>query len=383
VPVLALLGIVLAISGLARFAPRAQAPEATATGVVEVALAAALVALELVGGNSLSLRTTADWLDVVLTAAGIAVTAILGREPLAPDDLTAELGRRVGAVLGVSMVEVRFPADHPVGGAVDTHGHPVQVPGDSSPIRTADGAVVALVSPWVSMTSGTEHALAQRLLPLAAHARLNDRLRRQNDELADSRRRLAGAADQERHRVEESLSGSVLRRLDKIGGLLDDTPAPRHALARVRREIADLVDGLDPLRGRTLSAALREDWADRVSLVGTADDVPPAVAATAWWILAEAVTNALKHAPGAHVVVTTATIGDELVVRVADDGPGGADPRGRGLLGAADRAAVVDGRLTIHSDDTGTTLEVRLPTGKGQPLQAVRSAPDPAAVGTP
>ncbi len=225
------------------------------------------------------MRTTADALDVVLALAAIAVTVTLGREPMAPDDLTAELGRRVAAVLGVPSVEVSFPVGDGARSAVDTHGRRIQVHPDQTSIRAADGPVVAFVSPSVSMSQGTEQALAQRLLPLATHAMLNDHLRRQTDELADSRKRLAGAADQERLRIEESLSGSVLQRLDTIAELLDDSPAQREALARVRREIAGLVDGLDPLRGRTLAAALRDDLADRVSLVDAAEvDVPPAVA---------------------------------------------------------------------------------------------------------
>jgi hypothetical protein len=379
-PVLALLGVVLAISGLERLGSRGRAPEATATGAVELALATALIALELLGVDRLSLRSTADALDVVLVVAAIAATVILGREPMNPDDLTAELGRRVAAVLGVASVEVTFPVDDGAG-AVDTHGRRLPVRADSTAIRAADGTVVARVSPMVSPSRATEQALAQRLLPLARHAMLNDHLRRQNDELAESRKRLAGAADQERLRVEESLSGSVLRRLDTIGGLVDDSPAQRVALVRVRREIADLVEGLDPLRGRTLSQALRADLADRVLLVDAAEvDAPPPVARAAWWIVAEAVTNALKHAPGALVVVTVGTDGEDLVVNVTDDGRGGADLQGPGLLGAADRAAIVDGRLSIRSDGSGTRLEARLPMATSQPLAASRSAPDPPAV---
>ena len=165
-PVLALLGVVLAISGFARLASGARAPEVTATGLVEVALAAAFIALELLGADRLSLRTTADALDVVLALAAIAVTVTLGREPMAPDDLTAELGRRVAAVLGVPSVEVSFRVEDGTR-AVDTHGRRIKVHADSAPIRAADGAVVAFVSPSVSMTWGTEQALAQRLLPLA------------------------------------------------------------------------------------------------------------------------------------------------------------------------------------------------------------------------
>ena len=79
---------------------------------------------------------------------------------------------------------------------------------------------------------------------------------------------------------------------------------------------------------------MREDLGDRVFLVDAVEvDAPPAVARAAWWIVAEAVTNALKHARGARVVVAVAADGEQLVVRVTDDGPGGADVRGRGFWG--------------------------------------------------
>jgi signal transduction histidine kinase len=144
----------------------------------------------------------------------------------------------------------------------------------------------------------------------------------------------------------------------------------------VRRELRDLVDGLDPLRGRTLGEALLSLGGRITEVEASASlDPAPAAAQAAWWVVAEAVTNALKHAPGAHVVVRAVRRGSELEVSVADDGPGGADPQGGGLLGIADRAAVAGGRLRVESTGAGTTVRVVLPTG--WPVPATRSAPDP------
>ena len=84
--------------------------------------------------------------------------------------------------------------------------------------------------------------------------------------------------------------------------------------------------------------------------------LPAAVEATAYFVVAEALTNVAKHARAAHAAVT-ARVGDgALEVQVRDDGVGGARPDGSGLLGLRDRLAVLDGRLRIESPADGGTL---------------------------
>ena len=80
------------------------------------------------------------------------------------------------------------------------------------------------------------------------------------------------------------------------------------------------------------------------------------VEATAYFVVAEALTNVAKHARATRVTVTACVEDSILQVRVRDDGVGGALPHGSGLLGLADRLAVLDGQLQVESPINGGTL---------------------------
>jgi signal transduction histidine kinase len=90
----------------------------------------------------------------------------------------------------------------------------------------------------------------------------------------------------------------------------------------------------------------------------------PVVETAAYFVAAEALTNVAKHAAGAAARVVVQRAGDRLVVEVADDGPGGADPGGGGLTGLRHRVEALDGRLTVTSPaGGGTTVRAELPCG--------------------
>jgi signal transduction histidine kinase len=82
----------------------------------------------------------------------------------------------------------------------------------------------------------------------------------------------------------------------------------------------------------------------------------PAVEATAYFVVAEALTNVAKHARAEHARVGASVEDGTLVVRVRDDGVGGTQRDGSGLLGLADRLAVLGGRLDVESPADGGTL---------------------------
>ena len=84
----------------------------------------------------------------------------------------------------------------------------------------------------------------------------------------------------------------------------------------------------------------------------------PAVEAVAYFMVAEALTNVAKHsrASRASVVVEAPRLAGSLTVVVSDDGIGGADPRGAGLAGLADRVSGVDGALSVESPSGGPTI---------------------------
>jgi signal transduction histidine kinase len=92
------------------------------------------------------------------------------------------------------------------------------------------------------------------------------------------------------------------------------------------------------------------------------------VEAIAYSVVAEALTNATRHAGASAVRVVVrreGQRGEHLTVTVADDGRGGADPaRGTGLAGLAERVRAVDGTFHVDSPEGGQTIiSARIPCG--------------------
>jgi signal transduction histidine kinase len=87
------------------------------------------------------------------------------------------------------------------------------------------------------------------------------------------------------------------------------------------------------------------------------------VEVSAYYVIAEALTNAARHAGASAVTVRIDTAGDALLLTVRDDGPGGADfTRGTGLAGLKDRVEALGGRIHLDSPrGAGTTLRAQLP----------------------
>lgn len=223
----------------------------------------------------------------------------------------------------------------------------------------------------------------------AGHIRdLTERRRAERDLMA-SRRRVVSAGDEARRRLERNLHDGVQQRLVSLALLLGRArsalPAdPDHAAALLDTAVAELSESADELRRLArgihpaglsrhgLGAALA-DLARRSGPLVTVGALPQGrydetVEVTAFYVAAESVTNALRHAPGATVEIGAVDHGDMLVVRVADDGPGGALianrylEEGSGLAGLRDRVSAVGGSLTVKSaPQRGTTVVARLP----------------------
>src|SRR5208283_3126071 len=89
--------------------------------------------------------------------------------------------------------------------------------------------------------------------------------------------------------------------------------------------------------------------------------LPESVEVAAYYVVAEALTNAAKHARASLVTVSVDADDVRLRLSVADDGVGGANPRGSGLLGLKDRVEALGGRMDIASrDGEGTTLTAEI-----------------------
>jgi signal transduction histidine kinase len=99
-----------------------------------------------------------------------------------------------------------------------------------------------------------------------------------------------------------------------------------------------------------------------VAVTVAAERLPPAVEATAYFVVAEALTNVTKHSRAKRAVVTAQVDDSALEVQVRDDGVGGARRDGSGLLGLGDRLAVLDGTLRVESPvDGGTVIAATIP----------------------
>ena len=204
------------------------------------------------------------------------------------------------------------------------------------------------------------------------------------DELAASRARLVEAADEARRWIERDLHDGAQQQF--VAAALEltllerrlerDPEAARTTLARAREqldrglcELRDLARGIHPtvLTDRGLEAALAalvQRAPVRVDLHAVVPErLDTAIEAAAYFLVSEAVTNAAKHARADTVRVDVGYTGGTLVVAIADDGVGGADPgRGSGLRGLVDRVDAVGGRLEVSSErGQGTRLCARLP----------------------
>ena len=143
----------------------------------------------------------------------------------------------------------------------------------------------------------------------------------------------------------------------------------REELDRGLSELRDLARGLHPavLTDRGVEAAVRSLLQRAPVPVEFRTDVHARVDATieaaAYFVVSEALTNVAKYAQAESASVDLALTGGTLVVTIADDGIGGADPgRGSGLSGLIDRVQAVGGRMEISSPlGHGTTLRAELP----------------------
>src|SRR6266498_3653979 len=191
-------------------------------------------------------------------------------------------------------------------------------------------------------------------------------------ELAASRARIVRAADEARRRIERDLHDGIQQRLVSLALDLRATqasvPAEHPELgAQLDRVVGGLGDALDELRETSRGihpAALSEGGlGPALKVLARRCAIPVEVAA--YYVVAEALTNAAKHAHASHAHLAVQAHHDRLHLSVADDGVGGADPtRGSGLVGLSDRVQALGGTITVHSPTgQGTTLQIDLPTG--------------------
>jgi signal transduction histidine kinase len=389
--------VATAALGLRRAAPERRAARALATAcaaVVGAALALASVA-GLAGTTALSETTLllAYEAALLVTAAALAAGVLAARtEPAAVADLVVELGAspRSGAVrealaraFGDPSLEVVYRLGN---GYVGPDGASVPVPsngnGRAVTLVERDGEPVAALVHDAAVASDASllEAVVAATRLSAANARLQAELQARLDELAASRRRAVEVGDAQRSRLERRLNHAVELYLHEVREALarasEAAPASAtSALAVVERELdaaqADLHElarGIHPraLTERGLAAAVAELASTApvpVDVRAPSERFPPTVETAAYFVCAEALANVAKYARATRVSVGLLRERDGLVVGVADDGVGGADPcRGSGLRGLADRIEAVGGRLSVTTPPGGgTTVSARIP----------------------
>jgi signal transduction histidine kinase len=369
-------------------------------------LATELAALVMGGGAAVRLIVPADrvlapvrWI-VEVSLAGVAVwlmaSLLAARwDKVSMTDLVVELGDApsdglrddLARVLGDPGLDVLYRvADHRW---VDATGHDVPLPGPGTGrsvtlVRGEGHPIAALVhDPAVLDTPALVEAVRAAARLAVANARLQAQVRVQVEELAASRRRLLAAADDERRRLEQRLHDGARSRLDELTATLSTATTStsdrdtRSHLAAAEAELlgslddlARLARGLHPreLSELGLDGALRA-LAGRsplpVSVTVEIGQIPPVTAAAAYYLCLEGLTNVVKHARASRVSIVAGQVGDHLRVELIDDGiGGGADLRGAGLTGLADRIETLGGSLSVDSPGgEGTRLAARIPLG--------------------
>jgi PAS domain S-box-containing protein len=246
----------------------------------------------------------------------------------------------------------------------------------AAPVRDGSGRVIGNMVAYTDITERKAQEAKIHRLNAELHARLDD--------LAASRARIVTAGDVERRRLERNLHDGAQQRLVALSltlrlarARLDSDPeAARAALANAAEELAlaldelrELARGLHPavLTDRGLRAAV-ETLAGRapvpVEIAEIPDQrLPEPVEAAAYYLIAEALTNVTKYARASSVRVRVAASDSRVLVEVADDGVGGANPaKGSGLRGLADRVEALGGSLEVLSPaGAGTSLRAELP----------------------
>lgn len=239
--------------------------------------------------------------------------------------------------------------------------------------------VVTLAAPWLwGWLALAGYHLAEGVMGIGA-----SRAAEREQAWRASRRRLSSAFEAERRRIERDLHDGPQQRIlaqmltlglaadelrslgEPAAGALDLVELARQENGAVLAELRDLVRAIHPqvLTDRGLAAALEEVLSRFPVPVDARVDYPredrpdPLVESTAYFVVLEALSNAVKHARCEHLELDVRLTDDLLHLLVVDDGVGGAEVRpDGGLAGLSDRVEAVAGRLRIDSPPGGPTV---------------------------
>jgi signal transduction histidine kinase len=276
-----------------------------------------------------------------------------------------ELESALRAALGDPSLQLLFRLDD---GLVDDRGVAVAVGSRGCvDVVLAGRAIGSILYDAALLDRPEEVREAGRVVAIAVdRQRLAVRLRA-------SRARIAAAADEERRRIARDLHDGLQSRLVFLAVQAGTGAEPlvlRNGLQAAIDELRELVDGVMPaqLTERGLTAAVQE-LADRLptpvllQVSGLERRLAPELETAAYFVVSEAIVNAVKHSGSASLGVALNRTSGTLRIEVSDDGAGGAQA-GAGVRGMADRVAAVAGALTVDSPTGGgTRVRAEIPCG--------------------
>ena len=355
--------------------------EASDDNLTEAIYYACLVALGLVPYLFLAGLVRGRWIR------GQGVGALISRLGQSPSDggLRGELAR----ALGDPSLELAYwlPAARQ---HVDDRGRPVELPGTEAgravtPVERDGRRIAAIVHDPALLEDEEQVRTAGAAAALALeNERLDAQLRAKVEELRASRARLLEIGHTQRQRLERDLHDGAQQRLVSLAltlrmarERLDRDPSETgrllersHAeLEEALTELRELARGIHPaiLTDRGIAAAA-EALASRLPIPVELGEFPAArapeqVELAAYFVISEALTNVAKYSSATRATVSVSRTNGVLVVEVADDGVGGADPEhGSGLSGLAARVEAIEGRLEIESTSgSGTRVRASIP----------------------
>jgi signal transduction histidine kinase len=343
-----------------------------------------------------------EWVAYMVLPIGLLVGVLrtrLGRA--AVTDMVINLNRlptsgklrdMLARALGDPSLELALAL--PGGGYVDSNGRSLELPPPGSAravtaIESDGKPLAALIhDPAVDEEDPGLVAAAGSAARLALeNERLQAEVRASLDEVRASRARILEAADVERRRLERDIHDGAQQRLVALGlairmardqaathgdkALVTDLEGAANQLQQAITELRELARGIHPavLSRAGIGPALRV-LAELSPIPVDLTDVAPgryreAVEAAVYFVVSEALTNAAKHSGAQRVEVSVRRTNDQLSVDVRDDGSGGAKPDGgSGLVGMADRVAVLGGRIEVSSPQgAGTLVHAEIPCG--------------------
>ncbi len=321
------------------------------------------------------------WGQVAVSGLAIELSRADGRQPV------VESLRRALGDPGLALALWSRPAR----AYVTPEGVPMRLPEDQghgiTRLNAEDGPLAAIIhDPALADQRRLIDGVAAVAKLAIENERLHAEVKAQLDEVRASRQRIVSAADEERRRVERNLHDGAQQRLVSLAMALrlaraeaaDASPAVADRLAEAEvelrqaiGELRELARGIHPpiLTEAGLGPAL-QSLAEHAPLpvaldAELKDRLPSVVEATAYFVVAEALTNVAKHADATAATVRARVSDGLLRIRVADNGHGGADPeQGTGIRGITDRVAALGGSLQISDPAAGgTVLEAEIPCG--------------------